>query len=48
MHHDHIGTKHLLLGLLLEKRGVGAHVLHLFGLSEPRVRARIVEIRWAR
>jgi ATP-dependent Clp protease ATP-binding subunit ClpA len=44
LHHAYIGTEHLLLGLLLERRGVGARVLHSFGMSEPGVRARIIEI----
>jgi ATP-dependent Clp protease ATP-binding subunit ClpC len=42
--HDHIGTEHLLLGLLTEPEGVGAKALSVLGLSLDRVRADVVRI----
>jgi uncharacterized protein (TIGR03435 family) len=43
--HDFIGTEHLLLGLLHEKRGVAAEVLAAKGLAIEAVREAIVELR---
>ncbi len=42
--HDYMGTEHLLLGLLREGDGVGAHVLSSQGLELERVRADVVRI----
>ena len=39
--HDHIGTEHLLLGLLLEEDGLAAKALDSLGVSVENVRARI-------
>jgi hypothetical protein len=39
--HDHIGTEHVLLGLLLEQEGVGAKALLALGLSLDKVRADV-------
>src|SRR6266480_5108829 len=39
--HNYVGTEHLLLGLLIEGEGVGAHVLHELGVSLATVRAEI-------
>jgi ATP-dependent Clp protease ATP-binding subunit ClpC len=41
--HGHIGTEHLLLGLLREDEGVAARALDALGLSADAVRARVVE-----
>jgi ATP-dependent Clp protease ATP-binding subunit ClpC len=38
---DHVGTKHLLLGLLIEGEGPAAHVLVDMGANLERVRAEI-------
>jgi ATP-dependent Clp protease ATP-binding subunit ClpC len=38
---DHVGTKHLLLGLLIEGEGLAAHVLAEMGANLERVRAEI-------
>lgn len=38
---DHVGTEHLLLGLLIEGEGVAAHVLEDLGAPLSRVRAEI-------
>ena len=42
LRHNHIGTAHILLGLLREEDGLGAQVLNSLGLSLERVRAEIV------
>jgi ATP-dependent Clp protease ATP-binding subunit ClpC len=39
--HDHIGTEHLLLGLLREEEGIAARVLHELGVGVEEVRAEI-------
>ena len=44
LRHDHVGTEHLLLGLLYEGEGVAAHVLESLGISREGVRAQIDEI----
>ncbi len=42
--HNHVGTPHLLLGLLREKEGVGAQVLEHFGLRLESARKKIADI----
>lgn len=39
---DHIGTEHLLLGLLREREGVAARVLESVNITVDRVRAQVV------
>jgi hypothetical protein len=41
--HSYIGTEHLLLGLVREGEGVGAHVLVSMGADLDRVRDRVME-----
>ena len=41
--HGHVGTEHLLLGLVHEGQGVGARVLETLGVPVDEVRARILE-----
>ena len=43
LHHQRIGTEHLLLGLLEEKTGVAAQVLAGCGVSAPAVRTFVEE-----
>jgi ATP-dependent Clp protease ATP-binding subunit ClpA len=43
--HDHIGTEHLLLGLLRESAGVAATALTSLGLSLGEVRERVADSR---
>ena len=43
LHHDYLGTEHLLIGLLQEGEGIGAQVLKSFGLSVQQVRAKTME-----
>jgi len=40
--HQYIGTEHILLGLVREGRGVGAHVLMDLGTDLPRVRETVL------
>jgi ATP-dependent Clp protease ATP-binding subunit ClpA len=44
LRHDHIGTEHLLLGLLREQHGMGAKVLESFDIPVERVRGEVVRI----
>ena len=41
--HGHVGTEHLLLGLLLEHEGLAARALDALGVSLDDVRARVLE-----
>lgn len=42
--HNHIGTEHLLLGLIRENKGVAAQVLHSKGLTELTARAELLRL----
>ena len=42
--HNHIGTEHLLLGLIREGEGVAAQVLVKLGADLDRVRAQVLEL----
>ena len=44
LNHDHIGTEHLLAGLLREERGAAARVLEASGVTLDAVRERIVAL----
>src|SRR5687768_13243762 len=44
LHHNYIGTEHLLLGLLREWEGVAAHVLTNLGLKLEGVREEVLEL----
>jgi ATP-dependent Clp protease ATP-binding subunit ClpA len=41
MGHDHVGTEHVLLGLMLEGDGIAAHVLQDLGATLDKVRVEI-------
>lgn len=43
-----VGTEHLLLGLLIEGKGIGAHVLNDLGANLENVKAEIDVVRKAR
>jgi ATP-dependent Clp protease ATP-binding subunit ClpC len=45
---DFVGTEHLLLGLLIEGEGIGAHVLNDLGANLENVKAEIDAVRKAR
>ena len=42
--HGHVGTEHLLLGLVREREGVAARVLAAFDMTEESVRAKVATI----
>jgi ATP-dependent Clp protease ATP-binding subunit ClpC len=42
--HSHIGTEHILLGLMREEEGLAARALASFDLLTERVRAELVKI----
>ena len=44
LNHNHIGTEHILLGLIHEKEGVAAIALTELGISLKGARAQVVEI----
>ncbi len=44
LNHSHIGTEHLLLGLVAEGEGIGAGVLETLGADLPRVREKVLEL----
>ena len=44
LNHDHIGTEHVLAGLLREQRGAAARVLEASGVTLEAVRERIVAL----
>ena len=44
LRHDHVGTEHLLLGLLREHEGLAAHVLRSFDITLERARGEVVRI----
>ncbi len=43
--HDHIGTEHLLFGLMREGEGVAAAVLQQFGLDVQAIRQEVDKIK---
>jgi ATP-dependent Clp protease ATP-binding subunit ClpC len=44
LHHNYIGTEHILLGLLHEGRGIAAQALTTLGIDQEAVRQRVIEI----
>lgn len=44
--HDHIGSEHILLGVVRERTGVGAHVLRAHGVTDDRLGTRLGETPW--
>lgn len=44
LHHNYLGTEHLLLGLLRDRDGVAGRTLHLLGISVETARAQVLEI----
>ena len=42
--HSYIGTEHLLLGILREEEGLGAHTLAALGVTDVEVRDRVARI----
>jgi ATP-dependent Clp protease ATP-binding subunit ClpC len=44
LNHDHIGTEHILLGLIREGKGTGTKALESLGISLDTVRREVQEI----
>jgi len=44
LHHNYIGTEHVLLGLLRDREGVAGRALHALGISPETVRDQILDI----
>jgi ATP-dependent Clp protease ATP-binding subunit ClpC len=44
LNHDHVGTEHLLLGLIHEGSGLAAKVLESLGIGQEDARQRVEEI----
>ena len=44
LNHDHVGTEHILLGLLREGEGVAAQVLAALGADLDGVRERVIQL----
>lgn len=44
LNHTYVGTEHLLLGVLREKKGIGADALHRVGVSLETLRAEVVRL----
>lgn len=44
LHHEHVGTEHLLLGLIREGEGIGAQVLVQLGGDLNRVREQVLKM----
>jgi len=42
LHHNYIGTEHILLGLVRDGSGVGAHVLEGLGATHEKVRTQVM------
>jgi len=43
LNHDHVGTEHVLLGLIHEGAGLAARVLESLGIGQEAVRQRVEE-----
>jgi ATP-dependent Clp protease ATP-binding subunit ClpC len=41
LNHDAVDTQHLLLGLAAERKGIGAQILHQFGITEDKIREHL-------
>ena len=44
LHHNYVGTEHLLLGILAEEKSIGAQVLNAVGVTLDRARAETMAI----
>ena len=42
--HDYVNTEHLLLGLLMEKKGLASRVLRSYNITEEKIEKKIEEI----
>jgi ATP-dependent Clp protease ATP-binding subunit ClpC len=44
LHHNYIGTEHILLGLVRDREGVAGRALHVLGISPETVREQVLDI----
>jgi ATP-dependent Clp protease ATP-binding subunit ClpC len=44
LHHDYLGTEHILLGLFADSAGAAAQTLNAFGVAPEIVRTRLLQI----
>ena len=44
LHHNYLGTEHVLLGLLHDRDGVAARALHMLGISVESAREQVLDI----
>ena len=44
LHHNYIGTEHILLGLLRDRDGLAGRALHLLGISPEAAREQVLDI----
>lgn len=44
LHHNHVGTEHILLGLIHEDEGLAAKALKVFGVALDDVRQQVMEL----
>jgi hypothetical protein len=44
LHHNYIGTEHILLGLVRDREGAAGRALHVLGISPDTVREQILDI----
>jgi prophage maintenance system killer protein len=44
LHHNYIGTEHILLGLLRDRDGVAGRALHVLGISPETAREQVLDI----
>ena len=43
-HHNYIGTEHVLLGIVHERRNLAARILREYGVTEERLKRRTLEL----
>jgi ATP-dependent Clp protease ATP-binding subunit ClpA len=44
LHHNYVGTEHVLLGLLREEKGIAAQVLNAAGITSEKARAEVLRL----
>ena len=44
LNHEYVGTEHILLGLIREGKGLGAHVVKRLGVDLEKAKAELVKI----
>jgi ATP-dependent Clp protease ATP-binding subunit ClpA len=44
LHHNYVGTEHILVGLLREEKGIAAQVLNAAGITSAKARAEVLRL----